>query len=276
MQKKKKQVVKPPRGIAPREQKQQLPPIHELHMMCKEFRAKELDTFDLCKVYDATVGAKDQKESKVEAPSEALAMLKGIVFKRDKPYRCILGVHNNVSTNASGVLNSQFTVLSLSTVVEWTTISALFDEVFVHSMRVKYFPVNITGVGPQAATGIPTVTQAAGAQAIQNCGAIICAFFSNAGLLTSAAALVANPNHKTVHTAKTWQYTWRNNVRFDPHGIAMDPLTGIAWNGWTFVTAVGEMGGSIQLRAVNDPTLAISAVLGTFQLEFDCSFRSRI
>jgi len=200
----------------------------------------------------------------------------GMLFKADKPYRCKLGIHNNISTNGSGIITSVLNVSSVTTTTEWSTIVALFDEGFVHSMECRYQPFNITGVGPQAATAVPTVTAVAAAQGIQNCGVIMAAYFNNVSTLTSSTALIANPNHKLAHSAKPFTYTWRNNCRFDPRGLALDPTANWGWQGWTFVGSLNQNGGFVQIRGINDPTLAVSAVLGTFELIYDVSFRARV
>jgi len=219
----------------------------------------------------------DEDQLRFEAQ---VSLLKGFLFKADKPYRCTLGVHNNISSSGAGLLNSQFNVNSVTTVNEWSTLIALFDEVFVHSMIIRFYPVNITGVGPATGSANPTIVALSSVittQGIQNCGAIIAAYFNKVSSVTAASAMSANPNHKLVHTAKSWQYAWRNNVKFDPRGPALNLTSAdLGWQGWAFVANANELGGFIALRGINDPTLPVSAVLGTFELLYDVSFRARI
>jgi hypothetical protein len=229
------------------------------------------------------VSVDEKKEESASSPLDpeappALKLLKGILFKSDRPYRCSLGLHNNISCNGSGLIVSSFSVSGIASVYEWSSLAALFDECFVHSMIIKFQPFNITGVGPSLGGGaaLVTVTGASTlAQGIQNCGMIIAGYFSATGSVSTAAGMTANPNHRIVHSAKAFTYSWRNNVRFDPHGISLDPLTSVGWNGWVFVASVGEMGGFVQMRGINDVVLAAAAVLGTFELMYDVSFRAR-
>jgi len=202
------------------------------------------------------------------------------LFKADHPYRTKLGFSGNFATNTAGLMNQVYTPAQLSTVVEWAAIDALFDEFFLHSVTISCRPLNRAGGGVAtvgSAFGTPTFTPAS-AQ-VNSCGLMCASLFGTSPTYSSAGAMIANPSLKIVMSDAPWQYSWRNNVRFDPHGVALDVgTTTLGWQGWADVTSTAKYGGSIQVRAINDRTLGTGATtltVGDFNIFYDVSFRSR-
>jgi hypothetical protein len=244
-----------------------------------DFTAARVRTED--KVIAASYLPVDSK-ARDDAFAMALQLLRGTMFKSDRPYKTRLGYHNNLSTNGSGVLNSVVNVSSITSVIEWATLVALFDEVFVHSMTMRYYPFNMDGTTPFASAAVASQaveTTLSGGIGVANCGLIMACFMSAAGTLTTASALIANPNHKLAHSSKPWKYVWRNVTRFDRHGPSFSSASNTGWMGWTFVSDANFLGGFIQVRTINDQAIGTGGVvntLGTLQIEFDISFRSRV
>jgi hypothetical protein len=204
------------------------------------------------------------------------------VFKRDYPYRCVLGLTGNIPTSASGTLNFSLFVSGISAVSEWSSIDALFDEFFIHSLTLHYKPYNMLG-SLHEPNGGPTgnsigVTTTSSTTRVFNTGAGIVSLFTGAGVYSSFASMLPNPTLRQPHLSKEWKYAWRNNVRFDPRGVGLSPGTGFGWQGWSQITAVSNYGGIIQLRATNDSTLGdgTNALnLAAYSAIWDVSFRAR-
>jgi hypothetical protein len=228
--------------------------------------------------YELVETKADPKEQE-ERFLEALTLLKGILFKRDQPYRTLLPFSGSFSTNSSGVLN---TTTSLSTVVstqEWSSVTALFDEVFVHAMHVRFFPVNDLGAGVGYGNGANitgNLNPVANTELV-NGPICMCSLFAGSPTYSSASALVQNST-LAVHTSgKPWKYVWRNNTRFDPRGPDLS-LASAGWSGWIQVASAANLVGQIQYRALTDPTFGPGSginTLGYFLTQYDCSFRSR-
>lgn len=225
---------------------------------------------------------KDDEQESVDFKAEA-ALLKNVVkmlFKADKPYRCRLGYFNNVATSAAGVLNFSINVNSIGSVAEWSSIDALFDECFVHSMTWRYQPYNRHGSAGTNTAGGPAIPQVATASAglVNTCGVVLVSLFHGAPNYATANAMLDNATMKLALSDEPWSYAWRNNERFDPRGPGMSDGTGLSWQGWMNVTNVARLAGNIQMRtavdqALGDLTHALD--LGSIAVLFDVSFRAR-
>ncbi len=78
-------------------------------------------------------------------------------------------------------------------------------------------------------------------------------------------------------TDTPFKYTWRNNVRFDPHGLQLTLASG-GWQGWIETSGTADLGGAIQFRSVNDQVYgggSTAYVFGLTEVTFDVSFRVR-
>jgi len=207
-------------------------------------------------------------------------LLRGMLSSADHPFRTTLSFQGFVSTSAAGVLNATFTLAQLGSAGEWSAIDTLFDEFFVHGFDVHYDPFNLA-VTPVTAAATFTIATSAGAAAqnnTANCGAITASLFGGVGAYTSAAAMTNNFTHQLVHTARTWDHKWTNQVRFNPRGVSLAPGASIGWAGWTSIGAVSDISGLVQIRTVNDQALgdgAHSVTIGSYVQRWDVSFRSR-
>lgn len=210
---------------------------------------------------------------------ELLKTMVKSMFKADHPYRTKLGYYNNVATSSGGTLNFSINVNSIGNVAEWSSIDALFDECFVHSMTWLFQPYNLPG-GTSASGGTLAgqVTSTTSASATLTTGVILVSLFTGSGNYTSANAMLSNPNKALRHSSQSWKYAWRNNVRFDPRGPALKDATGLSWSGWQNVSEVTNLSGNIQMRTALDQPLGDTTHvynLGTVAVVFDVSFRSR-
>lgn len=210
----------------------------------------------------------------------ALRLLKGILFKPDHPYRTKIGFYGNLSTSAAGVLNGTTNCSSITSAAEWSSIDALFDEFFIHSMTYIFQPFNHGGGGYTGSVGTAggTITQATGTAACNACGVVVAALFNGAGTYGTAGAMLCNATHVRRMSNEAWDYVWRNNVKFDPRGPALSSATTEAWQGWTLITGATNYGGTIQVRTANDQALGDlthAYLLGTVGVLYDVSFRAR-
>ncbi len=221
--------------------------------------------------------------SKEEELRKVLALAKGLIFKADRTYRCRLGFQNSIQTTSGGVVATQLNVSSVVSSVEWSVIDQLFDEIFIHSMTVNYQPHNLGGIGVNGSAGTgarENVNTTSNTTSPLSVGLIMASYFGNVGAPATAAAMTANPNRKIAHSGSPWRYVWRNNVRYDPRGISLDPTSSaLGWTGWTEITNANLVGGFMYIRALADIVVgnASAAVfLGSYELSYDVSFRARV
>lgn len=207
----------------------------------------------------------------------AIALAKTL-FKADHPYRTKLHFVGTLGTS-TGTVNFQLACSTINVVQEWVSISALFDEFFLHSLTVKYFPNNRHSTNPTGATlpASTVVSTTATSPACNSAGLAAVCLFSAPAYYSTSAGMMNSPTKKLVMSDAPWSYTWRNNVRFDPHGICILPGGNIGWQSWMYVTATADLGGAIQIRAINDQVMAggTTSVLGTYVGSYDVSFRVR-
>jgi len=226
---------------------------------------------------------KEKEEAVANQQLVAALTLAKSLFKRDHPYRTTVGWAANMSTNSSGSIAQNLDVGTLlNNITELTTsLAALFDEMFVHSMTVKYFPYNGRG-----GAGVSTAQHAAGVVSttsattyVYDAGIVLAALFGPTFTFSSSTAMLANPNHKIVRTGSAWKYAWRNNVRFDPRGLNLASTQGNGWQGWTELSNCANYGGSVYIRALNDVVFGLGSSetvnLGSLAIMFDISLRAR-
>lgn len=220
-----------------------------------------------------------EHEPEGDSMRKAFSLLKNALFQADRPYRCRLGGYTNVVTNASGVLNLTQALTGVSSVSEWSTISLLFDSVFVHGMHLIYQPFNRGGFGVNTSATVGNrqeVTTTSAATNVLSQGLIAVALYANGATYGSAAAMISNPNRRNLHSGEKWSYTWRNNIRFDRHG---PESTTSGWQGWIGVTNTASLGGQVQIRALADVPFGngtAAVTLGTMEVRWDLSFRARV
>lgn len=229
---------------------------------------------------EAKLLSEDRKQSwaditEEDEASEAAKLLVKQIFKADHPYRTQIGLMSSLNSSGSGAVNLSIGTTSITSTQEWGSIDALFDEFFIHTMKIIFTPRNVEGYGSSPAGLAAINTTTTQSSLITSCGLIMVSLFTNAGTYGTAAGMVSNPTHTIKQSTKKWSYTWRNNVKFDPQGASSSAST---WQGWCPITSSASYGGLIQLRAMNDVTVGDGVHLHTFGdyiTMFDVSFRSR-
>jgi hypothetical protein len=221
--------------------------------------------------------SRDEQKQDDQLFTDALTLMKGVLFKRDQPYRTRVPLQGNFPTSAIGVVNVLTSCSSISSVSEWSSLAALFDEFFIHSMHWRFVPHNNLGGGVGSSVGALTtggITATADTQ-INNSGMLVCSIFNAGNAYSSASAMAANATVAIKNSSKPWSYYWRNNQRFDPRG---DQVVMTSFQGWTPIQSPTNYGGSIQIRMLNDVVIGSgSAVvnLGSYIVMYDVSFRAR-
>ena len=210
-----------------------------------------------------------------------LKVLRGL-FAADQPYTTKIGLFSAVATSSAGVLGYSIAASSLSSASEWSTLNTLFDEVFIHGFKLIFEPINhcgeAIGVSVSGATQNSLPTGATAPVLNVNCGLIIAPLYAASGSYGTAAAMIANPATE-YHRMTPFEFWWRNNVEYDPHGMTLAPLTAVGWQGWCQVADIANYGGTVNLRTVNDVALGDlthAVTLGHFVVEYYVSFRSRV
>jgi len=208
---------------------------------------------------------------------QALGMLKGVLFKRDQPYRTLLPLQGGFITSASGTVNITQSVASISSASEWSAIDALFDEMFVHSMTFRFFPINNLGggVGGSNSAGVTGGITAIASTNIVNAPIQMVNLFNGASTYSTAAAMAANATLAIHSSSRQFKYRWLNNVKFEKHGVNAN-ATG--WQGWTPITNASSLGGQIQFRSMQDSVIGTGSALvtmGSYICQYDVSFRAR-
>jgi len=213
-------------------------------------------------------------------PLSDLKLLRGM-FKRDTPFTTYLSLMGTLATNASGVTNFQVQTTSVSSTSEWTVVNGLFDEFFLHAMEVIYSPINKNATAGTSATMPATSVSltTAGQTYAGMAGAILVSLFGPPAYYSAAAGMSNNPNAKFVNLATDWRYSWKNNVRFDPHGMTFSSTTSTnGWQGWSYISDAAQYGGAIQMRTINDQVIGDATHvinLGNYTQRYLVSFRSR-
>jgi len=272
-------------------------PRRGLQLSVEEIISKSASHLSQLRALDGLVALKcERKESKdefIEVVTEAAARRQAFrdslagslmrsLFKADHPYRTRLGFPGFFATNASGVLNQVYNPNQLSTTTEWSSIDALFDEYFIHTMALHYYPVNATpgGIPSAAAHNYGQSTFLGNAAPLYlSCGLQAVSIFGSNSAYATATQMIASPTLQTFMSSKQWTYRWRNNTSFSPHGQALDVSSQVlGWQGWAPILSSTKYGGLMQVRTVNDVVFgdgSVAYTLGTFNIIFDVSFRSR-
>jgi hypothetical protein len=221
--------------------------------------------------------------TEAEEQATLMASLLKQMYKADRPYRARLAYVAIQATSTAGLLPSNLASYQVSTInnaTDWSTFTSLFDEFYVHSMRYTFIPFNKGGYGVEQTTqpSQGTFATTAAISYVMACGLVVVAGFGATAAYSTSAGMCDNPNRKLVNSGDKWSYIWRNNVKFDPRGVSLGPLTNLGWQGWCLVADYANYGGFLQFRTLNEQVIGSgthAVNLGTFELEWDVSFRVR-
>jgi hypothetical protein len=194
------------------------------------------------------------------------SLLRGTLtsFFSDKQYYFDIKTVLNMSSSATGAINSIIANAALSSVAEFGSLSALFNEYFIMSYTVAWEPVSmynypLTGVAATSVSSLPL-----GVAALQHAQP---AYTSLTNM--SNAARYAYHN-----SGRPFKYTWMNNESATSTVLVPTSTTTQSWNS---VANASNYTGNIQfLSQPAPPALPISAVLGTFSVVWRVLFRVRL
>lgn len=195
---------------------------------------------------------------------------------------------NSVAAKYIQMMNNT-TLLSwagiVSNLAEFSSFATFYDELFVHSIVVEFYPVNKNSAN-YAGNGL--LATAAGAPGFPNtCGATIGFIPHNAGTYSDSAIVWASmrclAQSKGVDLADDWKFKATNPERFDWMGPLGDSSSATASMGWLNLASVSsKLGGSFQLStpepsgaAAGIGTLVEGGVFGHCIAKATVSLRSR-
>jgi len=159
---------------------------------------------------------------------------------------------------------------------EWTSFNSIFEEFFVHGMRMSYQPNNMN---------LPNYIDATSTN-IQTCVMTVAGYQHSQGAPTDAAAtfyqLLNASQSASKHLGKPWRFSWTNIEKFDKNGPVGDATTATHTQTWLNVGDVSKYGGYVSASsyfatnaAASASTFLVNKNFGVLQLEWDVSFRYR-
>jgi len=187
----------------------------------------------------------------------------------ESPYRITLGTALDMSSNGIGIVNSAIFVSGLASVPEFTSLSAIFDQFFVHGLRVEWRPV-ARYQGPVSWTPSPTV-------AINNRPIGVASLQHSQAAYTSLTNMTNNFKFEYHSTGDPFTYTWMNIEDASQRTVVSVTGQTLPFQSWGPTANVANVTGGIQFLSQSaPPALPTSQVLGTFAVHYDISFRVRL
>lgn len=212
-------------------------------------------------------------EGKVESDERKPMTLRGIPMaslqrtRHGAEFRCNLARIVSVVTSGAGAINVTVQNTGVTASTEWTSISTVFDEFFIHSMSLKYIPIN-QFLSPTGVTFTAPMT-----------GSLFCVNnYHAAPVYTTASSLVNNITHKMVGSGTPWTYTWTNNEKASG-GVVTNPSTSVplATQSWclTPTSNASLYLGHVQIMTANPLSGALTVPIGEITIVWDITFRAR-
>jgi len=169
----------------------------------------------------------------------------------------------NMSSSGAGAVNSVVTVGSvLSGLTEFAALSGVFNEFFVRRMRLRWQPVGRYN-GPLGFVAATTVS---------SLPIILASLQHGAPSYTSLTSATENYRAAFANTSDPFEYDWKNVE--NPSTETLSATT--SQQTWYPVALAAGYGGQVQIISQSAPPgLPVSAVLGTYAVEYDILFRIR-
>jgi len=172
-----------------------------------------------------------------------------------------------------------FTFSQISAAGEFSSLDQLFDEFFIHSVKVKYIPRNkFAGqyIGAVATTPVN----------VESCAATIFYLPHNAATFADSSALwytAQNTFHsKLVDLGSPWTFNMPNPERFDLRGPLGDQTTAQSTMSWCQFSASAKYGGFASIvtplptaAAASQTAFVVNGTWGDAIYTFDVSVRAR-
>ncbi len=197
----------------------------------------------------------------------------------------VLTLGGSIATNTNGsyavvfgAAGGDMTVHTVTGSGEYSNLTALFDEIFIHEMSIHYHPRNVSGGALVSSTT---------ANAIQSSGMSFVALQHDGASYADTGAgwynCLENPTGKYFRTDRTITFHWRNVDKFTWDGVLMDATTSARAQTWMPVGAVSaKYGGRIQglldtVAATSPGTTAwpVNQTLGMASVKWRISLRVR-
>jgi len=201
----------------------------------------------------------DTKESK----------LLGTVLSRmfaGKVYQFRIATVLNMSSTASGTVNSAILTASLQFANDFIALSGVFNEFFLESMDIKWEPVSEYNYPLTGAIGATVSTLPLGVASLQHAQATY----------TNMTNMSENFEYLHTNTGRPFKYRWKNVEKKSSTVVVAPAVSGAPCQSWAMVSDVASYTGGIQfLSQAAPPGLPLSQVLGVFLAEYLVSFRVR-
>jgi hypothetical protein len=169
-----------------------------------------------------------------------------------------------MSSSGTGIVNSTLGANTVTSVTEFTSFGAIFDEYFVRGFTAHWMPV-ARYQGPL--TWVPGTNL--------NSMPIGCATLQHSASAYTALGQMGSNSRFAYHsTGDPFTYSWRNVE--SPTSVNLDITSGNTQS-WALTNGSVNYTGFVQFLSNSaPPALPVSTVLGTFVVVFDVLFRCRV
>jgi hypothetical protein len=183
----------------------------------------------------------------------------------DKVYNFRLSTVLTMASNGAGNVNSIIAVNNFAGLSEFSALSTIFNEVFLSAMKVRWEPVSRYN-GPVGFVNTANVASVP----------IVCAELQHgAAVYTTDQDAANNFRRKYQNTGVPFSQTWTNVESPATHMLVDPSSTTFPTQNWSTVGNAGNYTGSLQYISNTSPVLPVSAILGTFCVDFMLLFRIR-
>lgn len=238
-----------------------------------EGESKERDEFIAVKILA------DTAEPLIGAGARALLRSANMRWSGILPTGSSLATNGTVAKYLAvfGLTSGDFTCAALGSAGEYASITALFDEVFLHKVDFQYEPLQTLG-------GSLTNTTATNLQSCPMTWVALQHASANYSDASSAYyTFFQNPSAKYGRTDKVMRFQWVNVEKFAWDGPLGDSTTSLTSTGWMKNSLVAtKLGGQVQVAltnltgaAANSGTFLTNLTLGNVVIRYHVSFRVR-
>jgi len=237
------------------------------------------------------VESKDAKQEEVKADSTLRTLLRGLGSKFGLPEFATFRLNHGQQVVVNSVANRYLQFIGGSNTYAWTnlvnsaefaTLDALFDEVFIKAVKIRYFPRNMHSAQSAAST-----TASGSPGDLNTCAAAVIFMPHNATAFADNSSswqnMMSVRQSKLVDLGSHWSFEGKNIERFDWRGPMMDQSTSVGAMGWCeFKTVSTAYGGYFQLAtpantgaASGIGTLLEGGIFGDVMITYDIAVRAR-
>jgi len=202
--------------------------------------------------------------------TEVLKTFRGLMFGQNRVYKFVLGNLETIAVDSSGNVGGSsggtIPMVNFINAAEWSSLAALFDEVYLQSAELVWLPYNLYRANAPASNR-------------SNCGLAWIAHHHNASTYTSFTSALVNPTLKlTMTNALKFKYKWNNIERVKKDSIdIVKSGTATPTQGWcpTNATSIAVYQGYVQYLGAATITDWTSLNLGNVAVRYKLWFRNR-